>query len=115
MILLDVSGFVSDVKKYGSSLDSLKSVPDMIERALWKDWYDGYDVPSGVSVYNPYSVRNALKSGKCAPYWNRTACVGSLESYLIMDFEGLKQAARQPIAGEPVTVNVDSCQNGDAC
>ena len=74
--------------------------------------YDGYDVPSGVSVYNPYSVRNALKSGKCAPYWNRTACVGSLESYLIMDFEGLKQAARQLIAGEPVTVNVDSFQNG---
>lgn len=76
-----------------------------------KAWYDGYDVPSGVSVYNPYSVRKALKTGKCAPYWNRTACVGSLESYLTMDFEGLKQAARRLIAGEPVTVNVDSFQN----
>ena len=37
--------------------------------------------------------------------------MGSLESYLIMDFEGLKQAARRLITGEPVTVNVDSFQN----
>ena len=47
-----------------------------------KGWYDGYDVPSGVSVYNPYSVRKTLKTGKSVPYWNRTACVGSLESCL---------------------------------
>ena len=37
--------------------------------------------------------------------------MGSLESYLVMDFEKLKQAARRLIAGEPVTVNVDFFQN----
>ena len=57
VILLDVSGFVSEVKKYGGLLDSLKSVPAMIERALWKDLVEsGFRLGEGDSL-NDFLIR----------------------------------------------------------
>lgn len=57
VILLDVSGFVSEVKKYGGSLDSLKSVPDMIERALWKDLVESGFRPGEGDSLNDFLIR----------------------------------------------------------
>ena len=76
-----------------------------------KAWYDGYDLPGVGSIYNPYSVMKALKSGKCQSYWRKTSAAESLKNYINMDFEGLQETVARLIAGERITVNVDSFQN----
>ena len=54
-----------------------------------KAWYDGYELSPGLSVYNPYSVMRALKTGKCKSFWRKTSAAESLREYINMDFEGL--------------------------
>ncbi|MBQ9438570.1 MAG: AAA family ATPase [Lachnospiraceae bacterium] len=76
-----------------------------------KAWYDGYDLPDVGPVYNPYSVMKALKSGRCRSYWRKTSAAESLMNYINMDFEGLQEIVARLIAGEKITVNVDSFQN----
>ena len=76
-----------------------------------KAWYDGYDLPSVGSIYNPYSVMKALKSGKCQSYWRKTSAAESLKDYINMDFEGLQEMVARLIAGERMRVDVDSFQN----
>ena len=76
-----------------------------------KAWYDGYDLPIAGSVYNPYSVMKALKSGKCQSYWRRTSAAESLKNYINMDFEGLQETVARLIAGDSILVNVDTFQN----
>lgn len=76
-----------------------------------KAWYDGYDLAPVGSVYNPYSVMKALKSGKCQSYWRKTSAAESLKYYINMDFEGLQETVAQLIAGDRVSLNVDNFQN----
>ena len=76
-----------------------------------KAWYDGYDLPSVGSIYNPYSVMKALKSGKCQSYWRKTSAAESLKDCINMDFVGLQETVAWMIVGERIPVNVDSFQN----
>lgn len=76
-----------------------------------KKWYDGYDLPVIGSVYNPYSVMKALKAGCRKSYWRKTSAAESLKNYINMDFEGLQETVARLIAGDRITVNVDSFQN----
>ena len=76
-----------------------------------KAWYDGYELPSVGSVYNPYSVMKAIKSGKCQSYWRKTSAAESLKNYINMDFDGLQETVTRLIAGDRIMVNVDSFQN----
>lgn len=83
-------------------------------RAAFEDikaWYDGYDLVPVGSVYNPYSVMKALKSGKCQSYWRKTSAAESLKYYINMDFEGLQETVARLIAGDRISVNVDNFQN----
>lgn len=76
-----------------------------------KAWYDGYDIESVGSVYNPYSVMKALKSEKCRSYWRKTSAAESLISYVNMDFDGLQETVARLIAGERILVNTESFGN----
>lgn len=76
-----------------------------------KTWYDGYNLPGIGSIYNPYSVMKALKSGKCRSYWRKTSAAESLKNYINMDFEGLQEIVARLISGESIKVNVDNFQN----
>ena len=76
-----------------------------------KAWYDGYDFPEVGAIYNPYSVMNALRTGKCRSYWRKTSAAESLKNYINMDFEGLQSTVARLIAGEKIPVDVDGFQN----
>ena len=76
-----------------------------------KDWYDGYDLVPVGSVYNPYSVMKALKSGKCQSYWRRTSAAESLKYYINMDFEGLQETVARLIVGDRISVNTEGFEN----
>ena len=76
-----------------------------------KAWYDGYDLSSVGSVYNPYSVMKALRTGQCQSYWRKTSAADSLKNYINMDFDGLQETVARLIDGDKITVNVDSFRN----
>lgn len=55
-----------------------------------KEWYDGYRFEKEKSIYSPRSVVQAVISGICDTYWNRTETFEALRVYIDMNFEGLK-------------------------
>lgn len=85
-----------------------------------KEWYDGYCMGEWGHIYNPRSVVEALREGKCGDYWNKTGGYTELEEYITKDFDGLGEAVTRMLAGESEKVNVlgfsndlDNFQNKD--
>lgn len=78
-------------------------------------WYDGYSFFRMKHIYNPNSVVKAMLSGEYDTYWTKTASYGSLEDYIQMDFDGLKGAVIQMLAGGRCRVNTDTFENDLTC
>lgn len=76
-----------------------------------KMWYDGYQVGKEVSVYNPYSVMQAVKSGEYRSFWKYTSAADSLETYINMNFDGLQEDVARLINGEELDVSTDTFNN----
>ena len=76
-----------------------------------KAWYDGYDFPGHVDIYNPYSVMCAIQNKKCRSYWKKTSASESLFSYINMNFDGLQKIITRLISGEEIEVDVDDFEN----
>ena len=76
-----------------------------------KYWYDGYTIKKVGSVYNPYSVMQAIQNEEFASYWRRTSAAESLLTYIDMDEEGLQSDVLSLINEEPVEVDTRSFAN----
>ena len=76
-----------------------------------KQWYDGYTFGDRHSIYNPYSVMYAVKSGKFRSYWKKTTAAEKLTTYIDMDQEDLQDTIARLIAGESIVIDADSFQN----
>lgn len=76
-----------------------------------KDWYDGYHFPDCESIYNPYSVMQAMHNRKYRSYWQKTSAAESLMSYIELDFDGLQDIVARLLTDEEIEVNVNSFGN----
>ena len=76
-----------------------------------KHWYDGYSFTGVPHIYNPNSVVKAATYKEFSSYWTRTESFESLQDYIDMNMEGLKEDIVKLIAGEDVVVNVSKFQN----
>ena len=76
-----------------------------------KKWYDGYTFGDEHSIYNPYSVMQALNSGRFKSYWKQTSAAETLRAYIEMDQDGLQQDIAGLVAGERILVDTDSFNN----
>ena len=76
-----------------------------------KMWYDGYNIGREKSIYNPYSVMKAIQRGECRSYWTTTGAYDSINTYIQMNFDGLKDDIIKMLAGEYVQVNTSKFQN----
>ena len=76
-----------------------------------KMWYDGYNIGREKSIYNPYSVMKAILRGECRSYWTTTGAYDSINTYIQMNFDGLKDDIIKMLAGEHVQVNTSKFQN----
>lgn len=74
-------------------------------------WYDGYVLEKGKHIYNPKSLTDAIRRRRIANYWTNTAAYESLADYISMDFDGLKTAMIQLLAGEPYCINIRRFEN----
>ena len=76
-----------------------------------KKWYDGYEILDGGSIYNPYSVMQAVRRKKFDSYWQKTSAAESLMTYVNMNFDGLQETIACLIAGEETEVRTDRFEN----
>lgn len=76
-----------------------------------KRWYDGYLLGNGLHIYNPKSVVDSVRRKKIASYWTRTETYESLKNYINLNFDGLKGAVIQMLAGGRSKLNIDKFQN----
>lgn len=79
--------------------------------SFMKKWYDGYHFDKVGSVYNPYSVMEAVSTRECESHWQKTSAAESLVSYINMDWEGLQADIVKLMTGEELAVNVRTFMN----
>ncbi|MBR1669350.1 MAG: AAA family ATPase [Butyrivibrio sp.] len=106
-------GFTDEEVSAMCARDSVMDI-DEIQR-----WYDGYlmeyNAPGRVKkllhMYNPNSLVNAFIDGGCESYWKNTGAFGSLNDYIAMNMDGLKDCILRMLAGEECEVDTGSYQN----
>ena len=85
-------------KKYDMDFDSVKA------------WYNGYLI-DGVHMYNPNSVTQAMIDQDCDSYWRNTSSFSSINTFITMNYAGLKDDVMTMLAGGKVIVDTRSFQN----
>ena len=76
-----------------------------------KRWYDGYHLTENIHIYNPKSVVDSVRRKRIGNYWTNTGTYESLKSYIGMNFDGLKDAIIEMLAGGKCKVNPQKFQN----
>ena len=76
-----------------------------------KSWYDGYTFPEVPHIYNPKSVVDSILRKDFASFWTQTETYEALKIYIDMNFDGLKDAIIQMLAGEHIAINTERFQN----
>lgn len=74
-------------------------------------WYDGYSFSRIKSVYSPNSVMEAIKNEEFGSYWTQTETYASLQFYIDMNEDGLKQAITQMLGGACIRIDSGIFQN----
>ena len=75
-----------------------------------KAWYNGYLIDD-MHMYNPNSVAMAMKKKDYDSYWKNTSSFASINTYITMNYAGLKDDIMTMLAGGKVPVNTDTFQN----
>lgn len=75
-----------------------------------KEWYDGYLI-SGLHMYNPNSVCQSLIDGELDSYWKNTSAFDTINKFITLNYDGLKQSVLSMLAGNKVPVNINTFRN----
>ena len=86
-------------EKHGMDFDELEK------------WYDGYQIGDELSIFNPNSVMQAIRSRRCRSFWASTASYDTVAHYIQMNYEGLKDDVVRMLAGERCAVDPTGFQN----
>ncbi|MCC8103764.1 MAG: ATP-binding protein [Clostridiales bacterium] len=70
------------------------------------EWYDGYHMEDGYSIYNPNSVVLALTRNNLKDYWAKAGEYDELRDYVRNDIDGVREAVMLLVAGEPVEADI---------
>ena len=64
-----------------------------------EQWYDGYQIGRERSMFNPYSVMEAIRNDDFGSYWSNTGAYDAVSTYIQMNFDGLKDDIINMLAG----------------
>jgi hypothetical protein len=97
-------GFTKDevrclAEKYDMDFDDLEK------------WYDGYQIGSEPSMFNPNSVMQAIDAGWCRSYWTTTGSFEAVTNYINLNFDGLRDGIVRMLAGSREKVDPTRFQN----
>ena len=92
-----------------------KDVKDLCEKydmdfETTKAWYNGYLI-DGMHMYNPNSVSRAMIKHKFDSYWRNTSSFSSINKFITMNYEGLKDDILNMLAGGNADVEVGTFRN----
>lgn len=75
-----------------------------------KTWYNGYQIGmlSPLTIYNPWSVLQAIEDKKLMPYWETTATDDWIEKILLQGNKTIKQDLIRLMSGEVILCEVDT-------
>lgn len=76
-----------------------------------KHWYDGYCFEGSTHIYNPRSVVSAMLTRSYDNFWNKTETFEALRDYIIMNYDGLKDAIIELLAGARKKINTNTFTN----
>lgn len=82
-----------------------------VDFAKMQEWYDGYYLEDGVSIYSPRSVVSAINTNKFSNYWSQTEVYDALKDYIDLNMDGLKDDIISMLVGEKVEINVRTFKN----
>ena len=75
-----------------------------------KAWYNGYLI-DGIHMYNPNSVVQSVENQDYDSYWKNTSSFASINTFITMNYAGLKDDILTMLAGGKVMVDTRSFQN----
>ena len=75
-----------------------------------KAWYNGYLI-DGKHMYNPNSVSMAMRRQEFDSYWKNTSSFVTINTFITMNYAGLKDDIITMLSGEKVMVDTESFQN----
>ena len=75
-----------------------------------KAWYNGYLI-DGMHMYNPNSVSMAMDRHRYDSYWRNTSSFASINTFITMNYAGLKEDIMTMLAGGNVRVNTGTFKN----
>ena len=75
-----------------------------------KAWYNGYLI-DGMHMYNPNSVAMAMTEHRFKSYWKNTSSFESINTFITMNYAGLKDDIMTMLSGGKVDVNTENFQN----
>ena len=99
-------------KYYGFTEDEVKELCKRFDMDFesTKAWYNGYLI-DGIHMYNPNSVSMAIERGDFDSYWRNTSSFASINTFITMNYAGLKDDIMKMLAGGKVMVNPNTFQN----
>ena len=74
-------------------------------------WYDGYILGEGLHIYSPKSVMEAIQRKRIGNYWTQSETYESLQLYIELNEDGLKEAIVQMLGGAHIKIDVATFQN----
>ena len=75
-----------------------------------KAWYNGYLI-DGMHMYNPNSVSLAMDRHRFDSYWKNTSSFASINTFITMNYAGLKDDIMTMLSGGKVMVETDAFKN----
>ena len=99
-------------KYYGFTEDEVKELCKKydLDFETMKAWYNGYLI-DGMHMYNPNSVSMAINYQDFDSYWRNTSAFGTINTFITMNYAGLKEDVLAMLSGEKVMVNTECFQN----
>lgn len=73
-------------------------------------WYDGY-ILKDYHLYNPRAVVSVMLKGEFKSYWSETSSYETIVPLINMNYDGLKTAIIEMLAGDEIKVNTATFNN----
>ena len=97
---------------YGFTEEEVKRLCDKyhMDFETEKAWYNGYLI-DGIHMYNPNSVSQSMENQDFDSYWRNTSSFASINTFITMNYAGLKDDIMTMLAGGRVMVETGTFQN----
>ncbi len=97
---------------YGFTEDEVKGLCKQhdMDFESTKAWYNGYLI-DGIHMYNPNSVSMALNRHRFDSYWKNTSSFAAINTFITMNYAGLKDDIMSMLSGKMVRVNTNTFKN----